>query len=41
VLERYEDDLVETFPDGTRKFIKKLPPYTIVTKGKKIILKYE
>lgn len=39
VLERYNDDLVETFPDGTRKFIKKLPPYTVVTMGQKITIK--
>jgi len=41
VLERYDDDLVEIFPDGTRKFIKKLPPYIIVTKGQKFILNHE
>lgn len=36
VLERKNDDLVETFPDGTQKFIKKLPPYTILPIGTKI-----
>lgn len=41
VLERYNNDLVEVFPDGTRKFIKNLPPYTKVTIGQKIIINHE
>ena len=28
--------LVEVFPDGERKFIKKLPPWTSVTRGQKL-----
>lgn len=31
--------LVEVFPDGTRKFIKKLPPWIPVKRGQKIKLK--
>lgn len=29
-------DLVEVFPDGTRKFIKHLPPSTSVTPGQRL-----
>ena len=28
--------LVKVFPDGERKFIKKLPPWTPVTRGQKL-----
>lgn len=36
VLIREKEDLVEVFPDGTRKFIKRLPPMTPVTRGQRI-----
>jgi hypothetical protein len=38
VLMSENDDLVEIFPDGTRKFIKRLPPSTPVTPGQKLDL---
>jgi hypothetical protein len=39
VLMSENGNLVEIFPDGTRKIIKPLPPATPVTPGKKIKLK--
>ena len=41
VLIREGEDLVEVFPDGKRKFIKRLPPLTPVTPGQKWELKYK
>ncbi len=38
VLMSENDDLVEIFPDGTRKFIKRLSPSTPVTPGQKLDL---
>lgn len=35
VLISENGSLVEIFPDGTRKFIKHLPPATPVTRGQK------
>ena len=35
VLMSENGDLVEVFPDGKRKFIKKLPPSTPVTRGQR------
>lgn len=39
VLISENGSLVEVFPDGTRKFIKKIPPWTSVTTGQKLELK--
>lgn len=39
VLISENETLVEVFPDGTKKFIKKLPPSTRVTPGQRIILR--
>lgn len=36
VLVSENGDLVEVFPDGKRKFIKKLPPSIPVTRGQRI-----
>ncbi len=36
VLTSENGSLVEVYPDGTRKFIKKLPPSTPVTYGQKL-----
>ena len=36
VLMSEDGNLVEVFPDGKRKFIKKLPPSTPVTPGQKL-----
>ncbi|MFT3741816.1 MAG: hypothetical protein QM752_03955 [Gammaproteobacteria bacterium] len=36
VLMEENDDLVEIFPDGTRKFIKHLPPKIPVIRGQKL-----
>ena len=36
VLVSENGSLVEVFPDGTRKFIQKLPPWTPVTRGSKL-----
>ncbi|MBI5274302.1 MAG: hypothetical protein HY860_04525 [Chlamydiales bacterium] len=36
VLASDDGNLVEIFPDGTRKFIKKLPQSTRVTPGQKL-----
>ena len=38
VLMSENDDLVEIFPDGTRKVIKRLPPSTPMTPGQKLDL---
>ena len=38
VLERTEEGLVETFPDGSSKFIKLLEPWVSVIPGAKRIL---
>lgn len=38
VLISEDDNLVEIFPDGTKKFIKKLPPSTAVTPGQRFML---
>ncbi len=39
VLEAENGALVEVFPDGTRKFIKTLPPRTKVTPGSQFKLR--
>ena len=39
VLISENGSLVEVFPDGTRKFIKKLPAWTPVKRGQKFELK--
>jgi len=39
VLERTEAGLVETFPDGSSKFIKPLEPWVRVTPGEKRVLR--
>lgn len=39
VLISENGNLVEIFPDGTKKFIKKLPPSTPVTPGQRFILR--
>ncbi len=36
VLVSENGSLVEVFPDGERKFIKKLPPWTPVMRGQKL-----
>ena len=36
VLIRENGNLVEVFPDGTRKFIKSLPPLIPVTRGQRL-----
>jgi hypothetical protein len=36
VLISKNGDLVEVFPDGTQKFIKRLPPAIPVTRGQKL-----
>ena len=38
VLERTKEGLVETFPDGSSKFIKPLKPWVSVTPGEKRVL---
>ncbi|HLB52840.1 MAG TPA: hypothetical protein VJK48_03955 [Chlamydiales bacterium] len=38
VLETEGEDLVEIYPDGTKKFIKKILPRVPVKKGEKIEL---
>jgi len=38
VLERTEEGLVETFPNGSSKFIKPLEPWVRVTPGEKRVL---
>ena len=39
MLERTEEGLVETFPDGSSKFIKALEPWVSVTPGEKRVLR--
>jgi hypothetical protein len=39
VLVSENGSLVEVFPDGTRKFIKKLPPWIPVKRGQKLEIK--
>jgi len=39
VLMSENGNLVEVFPDGTRKIIKRLPPSTPVTRGQKLEFK--
>ena len=39
VLMSENGNLVEVFPDGTRKIIKRLPPSTPVTPGQKLELR--
>lgn len=36
VLISENGNLVEVFPDGTQKFIKRLPPPTMVTRGQRL-----
>ena len=38
MLERTEEGLVETFPDGSSRFIKPLEPWVSVTPGEKRLL---
>ena len=39
VLERTEEGLVETFPDGSSRFIRPLEPWVSVTPGEKRVLR--
>ena len=39
VVQRDGDDLVEVFPDGSRRFIKKLPPGFEVVPGTRVELR--
>jgi hypothetical protein len=39
VLQYNENAIYEVFPDGTRKWIKDLPPQTPVTLGQQVIIK--
>jgi len=39
VLERTEEGLVETFPDGSSRFIKPLEPWVRVNPGEKRVLR--
>lgn len=39
VLVSEKGNLVEVFPDGTQKIIKRLPPSTPVTRGQKLELR--
>lgn len=39
VLVSENGNLIEVFPDGTKKFIKQLPPSTPVTPGQRLLLR--
>jgi hypothetical protein len=41
VLISENGDLVEVFPDGKHKFIKHLPPATLVTPGQRFEINHE